>query len=69
MKQPSTRSAHNSFRASSDGVLLTGATGFVGMELLVRYLELTDRPVYALVRGANDREVAARVRRTLSSVV
>ncbi len=36
----------------SDGVLLTGATGFVGMELLARYLERTDRRVYALVRGS-----------------
>jgi thioester reductase-like protein len=53
---------------TSDGVLLTGATGFVGMELLVRYLELTDRRVYALVRGANDREATARVERTLLSL-
>jgi thioester reductase-like protein len=49
----------------SDGVLLTGATGFVGMELLARYLERTDRRVYALVRGASEREVRARVERTL----
>ena len=41
----------------ADGVLLTGATGFVGMELLARYLERTDRRMYALVRGADDREV------------
>ena len=46
-------------------MLLTGATGFVGMELLARYLERTDRRVYALVRGADDREVAARMERTL----
>jgi thioester reductase-like protein len=52
----------------SGGVLLTGATGFVGMELLTRYLERTDRRIYALVRGANDREVAARVERTLRSL-
>jgi len=68
VKQPSIRSAQSSFRASPDGVLLTGATGFVGMELLVRYLERTDRCVYALVRGANDRDVAARVRSTLVSL-
>ena len=49
----------------SDGVFLTGATGFVGMELLARYLERTDRRVHALVRGADDREVAARMERTL----
>src|SRR5438309_8886249 len=50
------------------GVLLTGATGFVGMELLARYLERTDRRVYVLVRGANDRAVAKRVDRTLRSL-
>ena len=49
----------------SDGVFLTGATGFVGMEVLARYLERTDRRVYALVRGADDREVTARMERTL----
>jgi hypothetical protein len=30
-------------RAGGDGVLLTGATGFLGMKLLARYLERTDR--------------------------
>jgi long-chain acyl-CoA synthetase len=49
-------------------VLLTGATGFVGMELLTRYLERTDRRVYVLVRGANNREVATRVEHTLRSL-
>ncbi len=53
---------------TSDGVLLTGVTGFVGTELLVRYLESTDRRVYALVRGTDDREVTARVKRTLLSL-
>jgi thioester reductase-like protein len=51
--------------ARSDGVLLTGATGFVGMELLARYLERTDRDVYVLVRGPNDRAAATRIERTL----
>jgi Male sterility protein len=49
----------------SDGVLLTGAAGFVGMELLARFLERTDRRVYALVRGASERDVTARVKHTL----
>jgi thioester reductase-like protein len=53
---------------TSDGVLLTGVTGFVGMELLVRYLERTDRRVYALVRGEDDHEVTARVEHTLLSL-
>lgn len=62
--------AHSMLRARAvarpeDGVLLTGATGFLGMELLVRYLEHTDRPIYALVRGTSERDVAARVERTL----
>jgi thioester reductase-like protein len=34
-----------------NGVFLTGGTGFVGIQLLARYLERTNRPVYALVRG------------------
>ena len=52
----------------TDSVFLTGATGFVGMELLARYLERTDRRVYALVRGADDRDAAARMERTLLSL-
>jgi thioester reductase-like protein len=52
----------------SDGVLLTGATGFLGMELLARYLERSDRRVYALVRGADGRHAAARMERTLLSL-
>jgi long-chain acyl-CoA synthetase len=35
------------------------------MELLARYLEHTDRRVYALVRGPDDGEVAARIERVL----
>jgi thioester reductase-like protein len=50
---------------TSRGVLLTGATGFVGMELLMRYLQRTDRRVFTLVRGADDREAAARMQQTL----
>ena len=39
-------------------VLLTGATGFLGMEVLVRLLEQPDTEIVALVR-ARDREAAA----------
>jgi thioester reductase-like protein len=45
----------------SDGVLLTGATGFVGMQLLVRFLENTDSTVFALVRAASERDAAERI--------
>ena len=40
--------------ADSGPLLMTGATGFVGMELLARVLEQTDRDVVALVRAADD---------------
>jgi long-chain acyl-CoA synthetase len=47
------------------GVLLTGATGFLGMELLARYLERTERTVYALVRADSPGAAAGRVERAL----
>jgi thioester reductase-like protein len=48
-----------------NAVFLTGATGFVGMELLARYLERSDRHVYALVRAGEDAAAEERMRRTL----
>jgi thioester reductase-like protein len=48
-------------------VLLTGATGFVGMEVLTRWLERGDRHVYALVRADNDEKAAERLRPGLES--
>jgi thioester reductase-like protein len=54
--------------ADGGAVLLTGATGFVGMELLARYLERGDRPVYALVRAADDEQAAARLRNTIAGL-
>jgi thioester reductase-like protein len=50
---------------TTDAVFLTGATGFVGMQLLARYLERSERRVFALVRGADDREAELRMQRTL----
>jgi thioester reductase-like protein len=49
-------------------VLLTGTTGFVGMELLARYLERGDRPVYALVRAPDDEQAEARMRGTIDDL-
>src|ERR671930_295202 len=46
-------------------VLLTGATGFVGMEILARYLERTDATIVIAVRGHDEAEAAARVDGTL----
>jgi len=42
-------------------VLLTGATGFVGREILSRFLERDDCHVFALVRAENDAEAAGRL--------
>lgn len=49
-------------------VLITGTTGFIGMELLARYLERTERPVIALVRAGSDRGAQARVRALLQNL-
>jgi long-chain acyl-CoA synthetase len=46
-------------------LLLTGATGFVGMEVLGRYLESSDDQIIAPVRAADDRAAAERIRGTL----
>ncbi len=53
----------------SGPLLLTGATGFLGMELLARYLERTDRTVYALVRARDDAEASARLATAAATVV
>jgi thioester reductase-like protein len=42
-------------------VLLTGATGFVGREVLSRLLARGDRHVHALVRASDDEEAAGRL--------
>ena len=53
----------------SDGaVLLTGATGFVGMEVLHRYLERSERPVVTLVRAGDDAAAQARVDAVLANL-
>ena len=49
-------------------VLLTGATGFVGMEVLDRYLERSDRHVHLLVRADDDAGAEQRVRETMASL-
>jgi thioester reductase-like protein len=50
-------------------VLITGATGFLGMELLARLLGDGDRRVWALVRSRSQEEAELRVRDTLASLV
>ncbi len=45
----------------SDTVLLTGATGFLGMELLARLLEEGEREVICLIRAPDTQAAAARL--------
>ena len=52
----------------SGGVLLTGATGFLGMELMCRYLERGERHVYALVRAGDPAEADARLGAVVENV-
>jgi thioester reductase-like protein len=55
--------------ARSDALLLTGATGFVGTAVLVRFLDRTDRPVVAPVRAASREAATDRLRAALAEVV
>ncbi|HWC24971.1 MAG TPA: SDR family oxidoreductase [Solirubrobacteraceae bacterium] len=50
-------------------ILLTGATGFLGMEVLARVLEQTDRDVVALVRARDDAAAQERVEELLDTLV
>lgn len=49
-------------------ILLTGATGFLGMELLLRLLTETDRHVVALVRAADDAGATERLHGVLATL-
>jgi thioester reductase-like protein len=55
---------------SRDGgeVLLTGTTGFLGMELLARYLERGDRRIVALVRARSAEGARARIDSVLENL-
>ena len=48
-------------------LLLTGATGFVGMEVLAAVLERSDRHVVALIRAEDDDRAAERLAATLET--
>jgi len=49
-------------------LLLTGATGFLGMELLARYLERDERRVIALVRAEDDALAQQRMDGVLANI-
>ena len=52
--------------APEGSVLITGVTGFLGAQVLVRYLDRTDRHLYALVRARDGTEAASRLHSTLA---
>ncbi len=54
--------------AQQGDVLLTGTTGFLGMELLERYLQRSDRRIVALVRGRGSEGAEARVDAVLENL-
>lgn len=56
-------------RPGAGPLLLTGATGFVGMELLVRVLEQTDRDIVALVRADDDHAARLRIDELLQMLI
>ena len=51
-----------------DAILLTGATGFVGMAVLERLLERTDRPILTLIRAESQAEADRRLETVLRSL-
>ena len=55
--------------ADRPGLLLTGATGFLGGEVLARLLERDAGPVYALVRASNDEEARGRLDGVIESLL
>ncbi len=50
-------------------VFLTGATGFIGMEVLVRYLERSSRSVTCLVRAESDQAARERLDTILDQLI
>src|SRR5919198_641780 len=56
-------------RGTQGALLLTGATGFVGMEVLARYLERTDRRIYPPVRAGDAAQAEQRLRSALRLIL
>jgi thioester reductase-like protein len=62
------RASQSSDPSPGNALLLTGATGFVGMAVLARILERTDRHVVALVRAGSQSEADGRLEALMSSL-
>src|SRR5450755_3579150 len=48
-------------------ILITGVTGFVGMEVMARFLQRSRRHVFALIRAQNDADADQRLRAVLAT--
>src|SRR5450755_1995426 len=48
-------------------ILITGVTGFVGMEVMARFLQRSQRHVFALIRARNDADAYQRLRVVLAT--
>jgi thioester reductase-like protein len=48
-------------------ILITGTTGFVGMEVLARFLQRSQRHIFALIRAGSDAEAHERLRAVLAT--
>jgi thioester reductase-like protein len=54
--------------SAKDAVLLTGATGFVGMEVLARYLERSELSIVTPVRAPTDEAAERRIHSVLKNL-
>ncbi len=54
-------------RSEDQPILITGTTGFVGMEVLARFLQGSQRHIFALIRARNDAEAHERLRAVLAT--
>jgi long-chain acyl-CoA synthetase len=57
--------AGSSLPSENQPILITGVTGFVGMEVLARFLQRSQRHIFALIRAPNDADAAQRLRTVL----
>jgi thioester reductase-like protein len=54
-------------RSEYQPILITGVTGFVGMEVMARFLQRSRRHVFALIRARNDADAYQRLRAALAT--
>ena len=68
MSRHASRTVGQPLGPTGDALLLTGATGFVGMAVLARILERTDRRVVVMVRARSQPEADARLAALMRSL-